>query len=147
MNRFGLLLPALCLIAALSACESVKGITGRVTDGMSRASLEGASVELFKCEASGCDVLLSSQTTGEDGRYNFPDAPPGRYLLSIVRLDSPPCPGIQPFETMGVRGEFVVAYSGYGGIGVFGSTRMIATHEFELAEGGGVKLDLDFACP
>ena len=145
--KLRLFLVGLLVIVLLCACENVKGITGTVTNGVAGQPLEGASIELFRCSEAGCEERLSSQTTGADGRYNFPDVTAGTYLLSIVWADSPPCPGIAPFQTMGARGDFTVAYAGYGGIGGFGPTRMIATREVELPEGGGMKADLEFACP
>ena len=131
----------------LVACSGGTGVYGKVTDGEAKKPLSGASVELLECDESGCKGKIASQTTGSDGRYEFPDATPGRYMLTIV-WDSPPdCPGIQSYETLGVSGEFLVTYAGYGGLGGSGNRRMIAVKEFELKEGKSVKLNLTFACP
>jgi hypothetical protein len=137
----------LLAIALLTACGGGKGIYGTVTDGEARKSLAGASVELLSCAASGCDEKVASQTTSSDGRYSFPDVPAGKYMLSIIWGNAPLCPGIQPYQTLGTSGEFLVTYAGYGGLGGTGNRRMVAVKELELQEGKSVKLDLTFACP
>lgn len=146
-TKLSLVMLAICLIGLLSACESVKGVVGTITDGTVGHALQGSTIELFKCADGGCDQMLSSQTTGADGRYSFPDAPAGDYLLAITWSQAPDCPGIEPFQTMGSSGDFAVAYIGYGGIGGYGQQQMLATREFTLTEGGGTKMDLEFTCP
>jgi hypothetical protein len=147
MDKYRRLTWPLLAVFLLTACSGGKGIYGKVTDGESRTPLGSATVELMECNASGCEESVASQFTSADGRYEFPDVAPGRYLLSITWKSSPDCSGITPFETLGASGEFVVMYAGYGGLGGTGARSMIAVKEFDLKEGQNLRLDLEFACP
>lgn len=137
----------LVAVAVLSACGGATGVHGRVKDGEANEPLAGAKVELLRCTQSGCEETVGKQTTGTDGRWAFPDAEPGKYLLSIVWSSPPDCPGIQPFDTLGTSGEFLVTLTGYGGLGGTGPRSMLAVQEFELTASKGKKLDLEFSCP
>jgi hypothetical protein len=128
------------LTLLLTACGG-KGVYGKLTDKDAKKPISGASVEL-KC--NDCDAHYNA-VTDENGSYSFPDAPAGNYLLSIVWRDPPDCPGITPFQTLGAFDDFVVTFSGYGGIGGFGDKQVIAVGEFKL--GNSKKMDLKIACP
>ena len=105
--------------------------------------MAGAFVEL---DCTDCNSDFTAQTDA-DGNYSFADAPAGNYVLSLVWDTPPDCPGIQPFETLGASGDFVVTYAGYGGLGGFGNHRILAVVEFQLEEGQGKKFNLELACP
>lgn len=130
---------SLLAVMLLAACAG-KGVSGKVTGGDGKP-IAGASVEL-KC--TGC-ATSSQAKTGSDGRYSFPDAGAGNYVLTIVWDNPPACPGITPFETLGKSGDFLITFAGYGGIGGTGSKRVIAVVEFELK--GGKTYNLKIACP
>jgi len=147
MTNHRVVFSLLLAVSILTACGRGPGVYGKVTDGEAGKPLDGARVELLGCNASGCEETVASQVTGSDGRYEFRDVSPRKYILSIIWENSPPCPGIQPYDTLGTSGEFLVTYAGYGGLGGFGIPRMIAVKEFELQEGKGLRLDLTFACP
>jgi hypothetical protein len=134
----------LLVVSFLTACGGGKGVYGTVTDG---EPLPGARVELLSCNVSGCNDEVASQITASDGRYSFPDAGPGKYMLTITWENSPACPGIQPSQTLGTSGEFLVTYAGYVGLGGTGNRSIFAVKEFELKEGQSIQLDLKFACP
>ena len=144
LRVISVLLLATCF---LGACGGGTGIYGTVTDGEANRPLAGASVVLFACDASSCEEEIATQTTGSDGHYDFPEATPGRYLLSITWDNPPDCPGIQPYDTLGVSGEFVVTRAGYGGLGGLGQRAMLAVKEFELETGRSKSMDLTFECP
>lgn len=133
----------LILASLLTACGGGKGVYGKVTDEDAGKPIAGASVEL---DCTDCNSDFSVQTDA-DGNYSFPDAPAGNYLLTIVWNNPPECPGIEPYETLGASGEFVVTFAGYGGLGGFGNKRVIAVAEFQLEEGQGKKFNLEIACP
>lgn len=133
---------SLILAILLTSCGG-KGVYGKVTDGETGNPVAGASVEL---DCADCNADFTAETD-TDGAYSFPDAPAGNYVLSIVWSDPPDCPDIQPFETLGAIGDFVVTYAGYGGLGGFGNHRIIAAVEFQLKEGQGKKYNLEIACP
>jgi hypothetical protein len=140
-------IPLVLIASLLAACSSSSGVYGQVTDGESGGPLPGISVELSECSESGCDEVLSSQVTDEDGRYAFPDAPAGKYMLSILWESAPECPGMSAYAGLGRSGDFLVSYIGYGGLGGLRSTKSIlAISEFELG-GRGKKLDLELGCP
>ena len=146
MNRCSAISLLLTLLV-LAACSSGNGIYGKVTDGEAKKPLQGAVVELLECNAAGCENLVASQTTSSDGRYEFPEATSGKYMLTITWENPPECPGIQPYDTLGTSGEFLVTYAGYGGLGGLGKRSIFALHEFEFKEGENVKLDLELSCP
>jgi hypothetical protein len=68
-------------------------------------------------------------------------------MLSTTWETPPACPAIQPVQTLGTSGEFVVIRAGCGGPAGTGKQQMIAIKEPQFEEGKGVKLDLTFACP
>jgi hypothetical protein len=140
--KIKLMMASLILATLLTACGG-KGVYGKVTDEDAGKPVSGASVEL---DCTDCNTDFTAQTDA-DGNYSFADAPAGNYVLSIVWDNPPDCPGIQPYETLGSSGDFVVTYSGYGGLGGFGSHRIIAVVEFQLEEGQGKRLNLEIACP
>jgi len=131
----------LLIIILLTSCDRSKGVYGKVTDNDTGKPISEASVEL-KC--TNCDARFTANTD-PDGNYSFPDATAGKYLLTIILNDPPSCPGIAPFQSLGTSGEFIVAYTGYGGLGGTGNKRIIATVEFELEQ--SKKFDLKIACP
>ncbi len=140
--KIKLTIVSLMLSLLFTSCD-VRGVYGKVTDGETGQPISGTSVEL---DCTDCNTDFTAETD-MDGNYSFPDIPAGKYVLSIVWSDPPDCPGIQPYETLGSSGDFVVTYAGYGGLGGFGNQRIIAVVEFQLGEGQGKKYDLKIACP
>ena len=145
--KYHIAIPLALIISLLAACSGSTGVYGQVTNGETGDPLAGVSVELSECNESGCDEVFSSQVTGEDGRYEFPDAPAGKYMLSILWESAPECPGMSAFASLGRSGDFIVSYIGYGGLGGLRPIKSIlAISEFELG-GQGIKMDLELGCP
>jgi len=146
MKRYFVFTLFLALIA-LTACSGGTGVHGKVTDGEENKPIQGALIDLKECDTSDCEKVVASLTTGSDGRYEFPDVDSGKYMLTITWENPPDCPGIQPYDTLGRSGDFLVTYVGYGGLGGQGRHVIFAIHEFEYNEGDNVKLNLDLSCP
>ena len=139
------LITAGLMISMLLVSCAGQGVSGKVINGETGKPLSGASVKL-KC--SDCPDNFSARTDAE-GSFAFPEISGGNYLLSIVWSSPPACPGIQPFETVGSSGDFIISYAGYakGGIGGLGTKQIIAVAEFKLNAGQGRKFNLKLSCP
>src|SRR5215207_8474128 len=72
----------LLIIAAFTAtAQEFRGsLTGKITDP-NGAVVPGSKVEIKNIETG----IVSSATTGEDGGYNFPLLPPGKYQLTVSK--------------------------------------------------------------
>jgi len=146
--KYHIAIPLALIVSLLAACSGSIGVYGQVTNSETGDPLAGLSVELFECNDSGCDEMLSSQVNGEDGRYEFPDTAAGKYMLTILWESAPECPGLPEFFS-GLRwsGDFIVSYIGYGGLGGHRPIKsVLAINNFEL-EGKGIKMDLELGCP
>lgn len=81
MSRLITILIGLSLIASVAQPQGNRGnITGTITDSAG-ASVSGASIKV-RNDASG---LEQSTTTSDDGRYNLPYLPSGRYVLTVEK--------------------------------------------------------------
>lgn len=60
-------------------------VSGRVVDAASGDPVAGALVALVRLSETGEETNALSAASGEDGAFDFPRAPPGRYRVSVQR--------------------------------------------------------------